>query len=288
MLDNEKITLLTAGIKKKKELRHITDDFVREQLFAYLRQEHKLFRSLQENFHLKSKSYEIVIKQVRARLRKAYGLFRDDPAKRRGLIETLLAVPLTAPAVAQKKAIDEILSTHASTKERLPIYPDLYAKIFALTGKPGVILDLGCGINPFSYPYMKLRKCTYLAYEINEEEIEALNRYFSLLHRKIPYFDGQASAADIQQMPKIPPADICFLFKMTDVLDKNKGHKATEEMLKRIPAKYIVVSFATKTMSGKKMTAPRRNWMEWLCKRLGYEFTILEFENELFYVVKKG
>ena len=81
--------------------------------------------------------------------------------------------------------------------------------------------------------------------------------------------------------------DVCFLFKMTDVLDKNKGHKATEEMLKRIPAEYVVVSFATKTMSGKKMTAPRRNWMEWLCKRLRYEYTILEFPNELFYVVKK-
>ena len=225
-----------------------------------------------------------MIKQVRARLRKAYGLFRDDPAKRQKLMEKLLA----APAAAQKKVIDEILSTHASTKERLPIYNNLYAKIFALTGKPGVILDLGCGINPFSYPYMKLRKCTYLAYDINEEEINILNKYFSLLRRKIPYFDGQAAAADVLQMQKIPPADVCFLFKMTDVLDKNKGHKATEEMLKRIPAEYVVVSFATKTMSGKKMTAPRRNWMEWLCKRLGYEFTILEFENELFYVVKKG
>ncbi len=284
MLDNEKIALLTADIKKKRELQHINDGFVKEQLLAYLRQEHKLFRLLQENCNPKSKSYSIVIKQVRARLRKAYGLFRDNPAKRRELMEKLLA----APAAAQKKLVDEILSTHASAKERLPVYNTLYKKIFAVTGKPRVILDLGCGINPFSFPYMGLKKCAYLAYDINEEEINILNQYFSLLRRKIPYFEGRAAAADIQQMPKIPPADICFLFKMTDVLDKNKGHKATEEMLKRIPARHIVVSFATKTMSGKKMTAPRRNWMEWLCKRLGYEFTILEFENELFYVVKKG
>lgn len=283
MLDNEKIALLTAGIKKKKELRHITDDFVREQLLAYLRQEHKLFRSLQENWNLRSRSYEIVIKQVRARLRKAYGLFRDDPAKRQRLVDTLLA----APAGAQKKLVDEILSTHASTKERLPIYRTLYEKIFAVTGKPRVILDLGCGINPFSFPYMGLRKCAYLAYDLNEEEINTLNKYFSLLRRKIPYFDGRAAAADIQQMQKIPPSDVCFLFKMTDVLDKNKGHKATEEMLKRIPARYVVVSFATKTMSGKEMTAPRRSWMEWLCKRLGYQYIILEFPNELFYVVEK-
>ena len=284
MLDNEKIALLTADIKKKRELQHINDGFVKEQLLAYLRQEHKLFRLLQENCNPKSKSYSIVIKQVRARLRKAYGLFRDNPAKRLELMEKLLA----APAAAQKKLVDEILSTHASAKERLPVYNTLYKKIFAVTGKPRVILDLGCGINPFSFPYMGLKKCAYLAYDINEEEINILNQYFSLLRRKIPYFEGRAAAADIQQMPKIPPADICFLFKMTDVLDKNKGHKATEEMLKRIPARHIVVSFATKTMSGKKMTAPRRNWMQRLGKRLGYEYTILEFENELFYVVKKG
>ena len=170
-----------------------------------------------------------MIKQVRARLRKAYGLFRDNPAKRRELMEKLLA----APAAAQKKLVDEILSTHASAKERLPVYNTLYKKIFAVTGKPRVILDLGRGINPFSFPYMGLKKCAYLAYDINEEEINILNQYFSLLRRKIPYFEGRAAAADIQQMPKIPPADICFLFKMTDVLDKNKGHKATEEMLKK-------------------------------------------------------
>ncbi|MEK6900454.1 MAG: hypothetical protein AABX05_05000, partial [Nanoarchaeota archaeon] len=205
MLDDKKIAVLTADIKKKKELHHITDDFVKEQLTLYLRQEHKLFRSLQENFNPKSRSYEIVIKQVRAKLRRAYGLFSDDPAKRQKLMDILLVTPIAA----QNKIIDEILLTHASTKERLLIYPDLYKNIFAITGKPGIILDLGCGINPFSFSYMKLRKCTYLAYDINEEEIGAINRYFSLLHQKVPYFDGKASAADVASLQKIPPADIC-------------------------------------------------------------------------------
>ena len=90
------------------------------------------------------------------------------------------------------------------------------------------------------------------------------------------------------KLEKIPPADLCFLFKMTEVLDQGKGHIATEAVLKAIPAKHIVVSFSTRTMSGKAMTAPRRRWMEWLCQRLHYQYTILEFGNEILYVVKKG
>ena len=74
---------------------------------------------------------------------------------------------------------------------------------------------------------------------------------------------------------------------MTDVLDKGKGHKTSEEIIKAIPAKFVVVSFATLTISGKKMNYPRRGWIELMCKRLGYEFKLLEFSNELFYVVMK-
>ncbi|MEK6809621.1 MAG: hypothetical protein AABY40_03030, partial [Nanoarchaeota archaeon] len=138
----------------------------------------------------------------------------------------------------------------------------------------------------FSFSHMKLKECIYYAYDINEEEINSINTFFQLLHKENPSFTGKAMVADILAVP-LPKADLCFLFKMTDVLDQGKGHKKTEELLKKIPAKYVVVSFATKTMSGKAMTAPRRSWMEWLCKRLGYDFEILEFENELFYVVKK-
>lgn len=282
MLEKEKIAALIKDIKKKKELQGIDDDFVERYLVKHLHQKPKLLRSLQEKYNPKSKAYVSAIKNVRAQLRRVYGLFRDDAKERKSVVEELLR---TSP---EKRAalIQKILSTHSSTQERLPIYEQLYSRIFAITGKPKTILDLGCGINPFSFPYMKLRECTYYAYDINEDEIDSINSFFQLLHTENPSFTGKAIVADILTAT-LPKADLCFLFKMTDVIDQGKGHKKTEELLKKIPAKYVVVSFATKTMSGKKMTAPRRSWMEWLCKRLGYGYTILEFPNELFYVIKK-
>ncbi len=137
---------------------------------------------------------------------------------------------------------------------------------------------------------MKLRSLHYHAYDISEDEIANLQKFFSLLNQQNSYFHGYAEILDalhLQYLSHLPETDITFLFKMTDVLDRGKGHKVTEEVLKLLPSKHIVVSFATRTMSGKKMTAPRRKWMEWLCKRLQYDYKILNFPNEIFYIIKK-
>lgn len=287
MLDALKINLLVEEIKKKKELLYVSDSFVKEFVVKYLQQQQKISQALQKDLNPKSKAYALVIKNVRAQLRRVYGLFRDDSGTRKKLVQDLLK----SQKQKQISIINEILSTHTSTQERLPMYEGLYSRIFKITGQPKVILDLGCGINPFSFSYMKLQKCTYYAYDVNEEEIQSLNIYFRLLHQENIHFQGRAELLDIRSeavlAKDLPVAEVCFLFKMTEVMDRGKGHTKTEAVLKKIPAKQIVVSFATKTMSGKKMTAPRRKWMEWLCKRLGYEYTLLEFPNEIFYVVKK-
>ena len=199
-------------------------------------------------------------------MRRVYGLFR----------------------VAQK---GKTLETHPSTKERIGFYSELYRKLFAITGKPKVILDLGCGMNPLSFPFMKLNEVEYYAYDLSEEEIGIITDFFEKWSVKNKDVVGKGSLLDITNVQKIgqlPKADVAFLFKVTDVLDRNKGHLVTEKVLKAVPAQYVVVSFSTRTMSGKPMTAPRRRWMEWLCQRLGWTYEIVEFENELFYVVRKS
>ena len=283
MLHQQELDQLIQEIKKKKELQSIDDHFVEEQLRQYLQQEPRLLKSLQENFNPKSKAYTAVIKHLRSQLRRVYGLFRDDAKERKALVQKLLVTP----KMRRDTLLWQILSTHSSTQERLPFYQKIYAAIFSITGRPKSILDLGSGINPFSFSYMNLPACAYYAYDINKEEINFLNQYFQLLHRENPSFTGKAVVADIMKV-SLSQADLCLLFKMTDVLDKGKGHKKTEELLIKIPAKYVVISFATKTMSGKVMTAPRRSWVEWLCKRFGYEYKVVEFPNEIMYVIKKN
>ncbi|HLC51796.1 MAG TPA: hypothetical protein VJI98_00960 [Candidatus Nanoarchaeia archaeon] len=273
-MDSLKLNQLVKDIKKKKELSSLDDDFVKEHLIQTLNKNHKMATILNEKFIPRSKHYSEIIKAVRSDLRKVYGLFREDKIKI-DFIQELLKDP------RNKRLINRVLETHSSTRERLPYYEELYRKIFAITGKPKIILDLGCGINPFSLIYMKF-KGIYYAYDVSKIELNQINLYFKSIKQS-----GKAKITDITKWNKFPKADIAFLFKMTDMIDRGKGHKGTEEMIRHLPVKYLVVSFPTLTMSGKLMTAPRRNWMEWLCNRLGYHFKIIEMPNELFYIMEK-
>ena len=157
---------IVTDIQKKRELRQLSPDFVEQQLRQFL----------QKNFHLrdfvihsnnpKSAQYKIIIKQVRASLRKVYGLFRVGPdvRQRREICSRLLK---TKGGPVSEPLLNDILSTHSSTRERIPSYKAMYSTLFRLTGIPHTIIDLGCGLNPFSIPFMKLSALQYRAYDIS-------------------------------------------------------------------------------------------------------------------------
>jgi hypothetical protein len=257
---------LIKAIKSKKELESLDTKFVKVELDAYFLRNPKEKLALKE-LNQKSKVYKKIIKEVRSKLRRSYGLFRQEK-------------------IDFSKDYQELLNTHSSTKERLKLYPTLYKRIFKITGEPKGILDLGCGINPLSFHYMNLKKVNYFAYDLSKEEIQLINKFFK--EKKIEGRANVLNLLEVNKIKKLPEADLAFLFKMTDVLDKGKGHKTSEEIIKAIPSKNIVVSFPTLTISGKPMNHPRRGWMEMMCKRLNYSFKVLSFENEIFYVIKKN
>jgi len=266
---------IIAKIKEKKEFNAIEDRFVRTELIKYFKQNPKAMKAMQEG-RTRSEDYKQTVKHVRAVLRRVYGVFLTKASQER---EKYLA----------EEDYKKILETHLSTKERLPIYPEIYEKIFAMTGKPKVILDLGCGLNPLSYPYMKV-DAEYYASELNKADCEFLEKCFAKMKIK-----GKAIALDLTEaakkpelLKKFPKADVCFLFKILDEVEEKKGRKASETLIKNIDADWLVISFATKKVTGKPMKYPYRRWLEQMLARLGYEFKIIKESNEIFYVVKKS
>ena len=260
---------LQEKIQEKKELSGIAKTLVRKEILLYLHREPKAKTVLDQFKNPRSAVYKSVIKDVRALLRRKYGLFHAENV------------------VGTKSGT---LAAHSSTSERLSFYPQLYEHIFSITGKPQVMVDLGCGLNPLSLPLMNLHHITYYAYDVNETDLHIVQIFFDRYKTKHQGFNGHVAVLDlfdIEQLSSLPTSDVCFLFKVTDLLDAGKGHKASEKVISTVPARFVVVSFPTKTMSGKPMNAPRRRWMEWMCQRIGYEYTILEFENEIFYVIEK-
>ena len=269
------IKQLILKIKEKKEFNQIDDRFVRAEVIKYFKQNPKALRVVSEG-RTRSEDYKQAVKHVRAVLRRIYGVF------------------LTKAAEDREKYLSEgdykkILETHLSTKERLSIYPTIYEKIFAITGKPKVILDLGCGLNPVSYPFMKV-KAEYYASELNEADCEFLEKCFKKMGIK-----GKAMPLDLvettnnpEMLDVFPEADICFMFKILDEIERKKGRKTSEALIKAVNAKWLVISFSMKTLRGGPMRKPYRRWLEQMLTRLGFEFEIIKESNELFYVVKKA
>ncbi|MEM4264100.1 MAG: hypothetical protein QW666_04390 [Candidatus Woesearchaeota archaeon] len=267
--------LLIAKIKKKKEFASIDDKFIEQEIEKYLKQNKKAEQAVAEG-RIRSEEYKKAVKAVRAVLRRVYGVFLT---KESSLREEYL----------EQARFDKILETHLSTKERLLIYPNLYQKIFAITGKPKIILDLGCGLNPASYPYMGV-KADYYAAEISRDDVDFLNKYFKKagIKGKAMQMDLIEAVKNPQLLKQFPKADVCFLFKVLDEIEAKKGRKRSEELIKAIDAKWIVISFATRKVTGKPMKYPYRKWLEQMLNRLGYKFEIIKEENEIFYVVKKN
>ncbi|MEK6898511.1 MAG: hypothetical protein AABW79_00245 [Nanoarchaeota archaeon] len=239
---------LIRKIKEKKELSGLADSFVSQALDKVLKK-HSTPRSPKEE--------KLIIKETRAMLRKSAGRFLDS-----NLIEN---------------KDQSILEAHSSTRERLAIYPELKKKIYSLN--PKSILDIGCGLNPLAIAKKHVK---YIATDINENYLKIVSNFF-----KKEKIEGDTMILDVKTSSSFPKADLCLMLKLVDVIEE-KGHKRTEEIIKSLNCKDIIISFSTKTLSGKPMNHPQRGWIEQLCNRLNLKFSIWSTPNEIFYFIKKS
>ena len=245
--------LLIKRIKEKKSLENLDDEFIKEYIDNYFRDNPKIKKILERHPKKeKSKEFKRITKQIRNELNRIYGIFK-------------LNKNLT-------------LENHKSTKERMKIYPFIYKKIFSITGEPKRILDISCGLNPLSYKYLGY-KPYYIATELTKKDCEVLRYYF-----KKENINGNVLQINLLKQNKFPNADIAFLFKILDII---KDKKLVENIIKDLSVKYIVVSFSLIDIKGKKMNYPLQGWFQRMLKRLNLKYILIKEENEIFYVIKK-
>ena len=167
-------------------------------------------------------------------------------------------------AITDKKETNEIeiLKLHASTNERLPSIDEFYKFIFdnlnnnIKTEEINSILDIGCGFNPFSLPFIyshhnrhshsRLPNLKYYyALDIDLKLAGILNEYFK--NTGLPPLAG---CIDVMTENPKQRADIAFLFKLIPTIENCKKGRGYE-LISQIDAKYITVTFPVKTLCGK-------------------------------------
>ena len=187
--------------------------------------------------------------------------------------------PATLRAMAR-----EIMAHHASTRERLVILDEFYSTLFADLPPIASILDLACGLNPLTIPWMSLPAgVTYYACDIYQDQVDFLQQCFALLG-----VAGEAQTCDLLQACPSQTVDVALLLKTIPCLeqaDKLIGRKLLEE----INAPVIFVSFPAQSLGGrnKGMTVNYEQHFQELVNDKPWRIERFAFATELVFRVIK-
>jgi len=222
-----------------------------------------------EKFNKEDFSNEEKIKLTRALLKKVFSSFMG-----RRILNL------------KDKNSEWVLAHHVSTKERINFYSELYSRIL---GGEKSILDLGCGINGFSFSYLP-KGISYFGVESVGQLVNLVNFYFKKNKLKGEVFHESLFCLNKLKdiFKKVEGRKIIFLFKVLDgleIIQRNYSKTLLKEIVSL--GEKVVVSFATRSLvRGTKFKANHN----WLGSFIRENFKILdEFElgNERYLVFSK-
>jgi 16S rRNA (guanine(1405)-N(7))-methyltransferase len=183
----------------------------------------------------------------------------------------------------QKIACRKILTQHTSTKERLLILDEFYETIFSELPQINSILDVACGLNPLTIPWIPLAKdTTYYACDIYQDMTAFLNLCLPLFG-----VNGQAETCDVIATPPNQQVDLALILKSIPCLEQ-VDKQAGKNLLEKLNAKYIVVSYPVTSIGG-KAKGMAENYEESFIRLVdgrGWEIKKLSFETELVFILK--
>jgi 16S rRNA (guanine(1405)-N(7))-methyltransferase len=193
----------------------------------------------------RSRGQKEAIKETRKKLHNIVAPYLGDPDFVKAEIELEKAVR-SQNASELRATCTSLLSEHASTRERLPIMEQFYRQIFTVTGEPDSILDLACGLNPLSFPWMGLpNSVRYYAYDLNRPRLALIHKFFTLLVMQVC-----GEARDILLTPPTEAAQVAFFFKEAHRFEqRQKGCNLA--FWQALNVHFLLVSLPTASLSGK-------------------------------------
>lgn len=222
-------------------------------------------------------------KWVKRKLHNIVADYLGDPDYEKSTLE-MDEVFQSGDEIARRDFCRKILSSHASTRERLPILSEFYAGIFELTGIPKSILDLACGLNPFALPWMGLPISThYYAFDLHQPRIDLINQFFSKVG-----LNPLAQHQDILARPPTIAADVAFLFKEAHRMEQRQPG-CNRDLWKALNVKWLLVSLPTSSLSGKHdLLQKHRRLVQQSILGNDWKVTEILFGNEMVFCIKKS
>jgi len=186
---------------------------------------------------------------------------KGDVKESRALLRKYFGVFLTNKVLKGK---GDLLKVHMSSKKR--DYEKFYGEIFDGLGDVKSVIDLGAGLNGFSYGYLKevVGDVNYVAVEAAGQEVDHMNKYFFEND-----FSGRAVCMDLFEVEEIKSLlevekrpRFVFLFQVVDALEnleRNFSKKFITEISEE--CEKIVISLPTESLGRRKKFAAQRKWI---------------------------
>ena len=223
---------LIEAIQSSAKYRHIDVEFIRALGATELEKR----RNLKE-----------ALKATKNKLHQVGAAYQENTPPYARWLEALRGASQAGEAAQLHATCREIMSHHASTRERLPFLPRFYSAMLEDIAPVHSVLDIACGLNPLAIPWMPLAPdARYYACDIYQDMTGFLGACFPLLH-----IDGEATVCDVIQQCPTRKVDVAFVLKTIPVLeqvDKNAGRR----LLQSINAAHLVVSFPAASLGGRR------------------------------------
>ena len=257
-------------------------DILSSRKYRHLNLPVETVRDLLEQELPRHRSPKDALKSVRQKLHNIVAPYLGDPdytAAARQFEEAFAS----GEAEPVKTVCRQILAAHVSTRERLPVLEDFYARLWGVTGIPHTILDLACGLHPFGFPWMGLPDSTrYYAYDIHQPRVTLINRYFAL--------QGLESLACCQDILVSPPqieAEVAFFFKEAHRFEQRQ-HGCNRAFWQALKVKWLLVSLPTESLTKRhSLEEGHRRLVYNNLEGLGWEVKEEAFEGEMVFCVRR-
>ena len=222
-------------------------------------------------------------KAAKRKLHQVYAAYMTGQEMKK--IENLFAqfAPGGSPAAFDEICL-QILDCHASSRERIPHLSSFYQDIKSLTGEPKSVLDLSCGLNPFTLPWLSLPpESSYRCIDIDCRLIGLIEKFLAWLPG-----DNAAVCGDILVSTPTEKVDVALLLKSLPCLEQQEP-QCSLGLLQSLNARHIVASFPARSLSGRNrgMVEHYNSFMNALIPQLDAEVSTLSYPSETVYVIRK-